>query len=298
VKKIVVTGATGLIGRHLVAALRARGDEVVALSRHAAGLGGATAARWDPSTSPLPDAAVEGADALVNLAGEPIGKGRWTADRRRRIGESREIVTRRCVDALGRHETPVLVSASAIGYYGSTEDPVAETAPEGADFLAGVCGRWESVAQRGDDLARVVRVRTGIVLARDGGAFPRLLQATRLGAAGPLGSGRQWMSWIHLDDEVAVLLECIDSDTMRGPVNAVAPTPIRQREFASTLARLMHRPCVVPAPAALLRLVLGEMADLLLVGQRVVPAVLNACGFEWDFVTPEQACGDLLARDP
>ncbi len=297
-KKIVVTGATGLIGRHLVAALRARGDEVVALSRHAAGLGGATATRWDPSTSPLPDAAIEGAEALVNLAGEPIGKGRWTADRRRRIDASRVIVTRRCVDALARHETPVLVNASAIGYYGSTEVPVAETAPEGADFLAGVCGRWESASQRGDDLARVVQVRTGIVLARDGGAFPRLLRATRLGAAGPLGSGRQWMSWIHLDDEVAVLLECIDSDTMRGPVNAVAPTPIRQREFARTLARLVHRPSIVPAPAALLRLVLGEMSDLLLVGQRVVPAVLTARGFVWDFVTPEQACRDLIARAP
>jgi uncharacterized protein (TIGR01777 family) len=293
-KRILIAGASGLIGRHLARALAARGDDVVLFSRESRTVAGFTTEAWNPLAGPIPASALDGSDAIVNLAGAPIGQGRWTAARRQRIVESRETVTRRCVEALGQHGPQVLVNASAIGYYGDTNAPVDESAPPGADFLAGVCVRWEDAARRGEDVGRVVRVRTGIVLAREGGVLPRLLRVTRLGASGPLGSGRQWLSWIHIDDEVAVLLACIDDEALDGPLNAVAPVPVRQREFASTLARLVHRPSVVAAPASVIRLVLGEMADLLLVGQQVVPAVLIARGTEWRFSTLEPALMSLL----
>jgi hypothetical protein len=296
VKRVVLAGATGLLGRHLAAALVARGDDVVLLSRGSRTVAGVTTTPWDPVEGPIPAHAVDGANAIVNLAGEPIAGGRWNASRRKRILESRETTTRRCVEALGSHGPQVLVSASAIGYYGSTDTPVDESAPPGRDFLAQICVRWEDAARRGEDKARVVRVRTGIVLARDGGAYPRLALVARLGAAGPLGSGRQWISWIHIDDEVAVLLACIDDGALHGPVNAVTPSPIRQREFARVLAGLLHRPSVLPAPAPALRLVLGEMADLLLVGQQVVPATLAARGMPWTYPTLELALTDLLAQ--
>lgn len=293
-KRVVITGATGLIGRHLAAALLARGDDVVLLSREPRTIVGMATVPWDPRRGPLPTAVLEGAHAIVNLAGAPIGKGRWTDARRRQILESRETVTRRCVEALRSSGPQVLVSASAVGYYGSTEVPVGESAPPGTDFLAEVCVRWEETARRGEDVGRVVRARTGIVLARDGGALPRLLQVTRLGAAGPIGSGRQWMSWIHVDDEVAVLLLCLDDDELSGPVNAVAPVPVRQRDFARTLARLVRRPAVLPTPSSAVRLALGEMADLLLIGQQVTPDVLTSKGLKWRFSTLEPALRDLL----
>jgi len=296
VSRVVLTGATGLIGRHLAAALAARGDEPILLSRRSQLVAGIPTLRWDPEIEPIPARAVAGARAIVNLAGEPIGAGRWNSGQRRRIRESRETTTRRCVDALGGAGPRVLVSASAVGYYGSTEAPVDELSPPGDDFLATTCVRWEEIAKRGADRARVVSVRTGIVLARDGGVLPRLVQVTRLGAAGPLGSGRQWMSWIHVDDHVAVLLAGIDDDELSGPVNAVAPEPVRQRDFARVLARLEHRPSLLPTPAAVLRLVLGQMADLVLLGQRVVPSVLAARGSLWRFPTLGPALGDLVAE--
>jgi uncharacterized protein (TIGR01777 family) len=293
VKRVVLTGATGLLGRHLAAALVARGDDVVPLSRGTRTVAGVTTTPWDPTAGPIPAHAADGADVIVNLAGEPIGAGRWTTSRREQILKSREATTRCCVEALRSDGSQVLVSASAIGYYGSTDTPVDESAAPGEDYLAQVCVRWEDAARRGEDKARVVRVRTGIVLARDGGAYPRLALVTRLGVAGPLGSGRQWMSWIHVDDEVAVLLACIDDAGLHGPVNAVAPSPIRQRAFAQVLADLLHRPSFLRAPAPVLRLVLGEMADLLLVGQRVVPAVLAARNTAWTYPTLSSALNDL-----
>lgn len=292
--RVVVTGASGLLGSRLVAALVARGADVVALSRVERSVAGSTTVRWDPESSAIPEAVLDGASTIVNLAGEPIGEGRWTAARRRRILESRTTTTRRCVDALGGSGPGTLVNASAVGYYGGTEEPVDESSPAGDDFLAGVCARWEGEAVRGEDRARVVRLRTGIVLARDGGVLPRLLRVARLGAAGPLGSGRQWTSWIHVEDAVAALLACVDDERLEGPVNAVAPHAVRQRELARALARLVHRPSVLPAPAAVLRLVLGQMADLVLIGQSVEPAALGAVGFEWRFPTLDDALLDLV----
>jgi hypothetical protein len=292
--RVIVTGATGLIGRHLAAALIARGDETVLLSREPRTVAGTATVPWDAVGEPLDAALLDGVGAIINLAGEPIGAGRWTDARRRRILGSRLTVTRRCVEALRQGGPRVLVNASAIGYYGSTEAPVTESSPPGTDFVATTCARWEEAAIRGEDVARVVRVRTGLVLARDGGVFPRLLQVARLGASGPLGSGRQWLSWIHIDDEVAALLAAIDDNSIRGPVNAVAPAPVRQREFAQALARLVRRPSFLPAPASAIRLALGEMAALVLSGQQVLPEVLDARGTMWHFSSLEAALTNLL----
>ena len=296
--RVVLTGATGLIGRHLAAALAARGDTPVLLSRRSELVAGMQTLRWNPAIEPIPAQAVAGALAIVNLAGHPIGAGRWNAGQRRRILESRQTTTMRCVDALGGDGPGIFVSASAVGYYGGTDGPVDESSPAGDDFLATICARWEGAARQAEDKARVVLVRTGIVLSEEGGVLPRLVRVTRLGAAGALGSGRQWVPWIHLDDEVAALLACIDDHRLVGPVNAVAPEPVRQRDFARALARLEHRPSLLRAPAPALRLLLGEMADLVLLGQRVLPSKLVARGFEWQFSTLVPALEDLLVMPP
>lgn len=286
--RVVVVGSNGLIGHALCRALVDRGDSVVALSRSgAAGIGGALDMRWDPAEGPPPPAALSGADALVNLAGVPIGGKRWTADRKREIRESRTLTTRLLVDALARDDAPrVLVNASAVGYYGSTEQEVDETAPPGSDFLAETCVAWEREALRAEDHGvRVVRLRTGIVLARAGGALPQMALPVKLFAGGPIGGGRQWLPWIHLDDEVGLLTLALDQPGVTGAMNGTAPEPVRQRDFVAALGRALGRPAILPTPAFPLRIAMGEMATLALDGQRAVPAVALAAGYV--FIHPD-----------
>lgn len=290
--RVALTGATGLIGRHVATALIARGDELVALVRGgSSGIDGARDVRWDPAEGPLPARALDGVDAVVNLAGAPLFGRRWTASRKRRIRESRTLTTRHVVDALAADGAPrVLVNGSAVGFYGDADVRVDETAPPGSDFLADTCVAWEREALRARDHGvRVALIRTGLVLARDGGILSTVARPVRLCAGGPLGGGRQWVPWIHVEDEVGIILMLLDRDDQDGPFNGSAPEPVRQRDFVRTLARVLHRPAVVPAPAVAIRLALGEQAVLALEGQRAVPAAALAAGHRFAYTDLEAA---------
>jgi uncharacterized protein (TIGR01777 family) len=292
-----MTGATGLIGGHLARALIDRGDQVVALVRRGrSDIAGAEDVPWDPASGPVPAGALDGVDAVVNLAGAPLAGKRWTAERKRVIRESRTLTTRHVVDALAADGAPrVLVNASAVGFYGNAEEPVDEAAPPGSDFLADTCIAWEREAVRARDHGvRVALIRTGLVLAREGGILPTVARPVRLFAGGPLGSGRQWMPWIHIDDEVGLLLMLLDRADAEGPFNGSAPDPVQQRDFVRALARVLHRPAVMPAPAVAIRLALGEQAVLALEGQRAVPAAALAAGYRFTHTDLEAALRDLL----
>lgn len=300
-RTVAVVGATGLIGGALSRALVARGDTVLAVSRGgSAGVEGARDVHWDPADGPPPDEVVSGPDAVVNLAGAPIAGGRWTAARRRLLHDSRVATTRLLAERMGGDGAAgVLVNASAVGYYGGRRDDqeLDERAPAGDDFLAVTCVAWERAAEeafvRG---VRVVRMRTGLVLAGDGGILPRLAALTRMLLGGPVGGGRQWMPWIHIDDAVAAFCEAIDHDDLEGPVNAAGPRPVRQREFMRELGTVLGRRVALPAPALPLRLALGEMSTLLLDGQRAVPGVLAARGFTFAHPGLEDALRAALDR--
>jgi uncharacterized protein (TIGR01777 family) len=240
-------------------------------------------------------------DAAVHLAGESVAAGRWTPEAKRRIRDSRVLGTRLLAESLARLRRPprVLVSASAIGIYGDRGDtPLDESSALGADFLAGVGKEWEAAAGPASDAGiRVVQLRFGIVLAREGGALARMLTPFKLGVGGPLGSGRQWMSWIAIDDAVGAILAVLTNEAARGPVNAVAPEPVRNAEFAARLGAALHRPSVLPAPAFALRALFGELADgALLASQRVVPARLTALGYRFKYPTLPEALEAILGR--
>lgn len=290
--RVAVVGATGLIGSHLVATLVARGDEVVPFSRRPGEAAGLATTVWEPARSAFPDDVRRRVDAVVNLAGAPIGPGRWTTRRRAQILSSRVETTRAIVAAMSTGGPRVLCSASAVGVYGSTDLPVDESSPSGVGFLAEVCTRWEHEASEAQGHARVVALRTGVVLARDGGALPPLSRLASLGLAGRIGNGRQWLSWIHIADEVAAIVRCLTDDALEGPVNLVTGA-VRQGDFARALARHAHRPGGPPLPAALVRAALGDAATLLLDGQHVVPARLGEAGFASSFPTLDDALGDL-----
>ncbi len=304
-ERIVVTGATGFIGTALLRALRDDGFAVAALARDPARaalrLGPDVACyEWNGSTPPPPQA-FDDAVAVIHLAGEPIAGSRWSAARKRAILHSRTEGTASLVAGLAACAVrpPVLVSASAIGYYGDRGDELLdETALPGDDFLATVCVAWEAAAQRAADLGmRVVTPRFGLVLGDGGGALEKLLAPARMGLGGPLGTGRQWWSWIHRDDLVALLLLAVHDVSLRGPLNAVAPGPVRNATMASTLGRVLHRPAMLPAPAFALRLLLGEMADMLLASQRVVPTRATAAGFRWCHSSLDTALRQALAAN-
>ena len=288
--KVLVTGGTGFIGRHLVKRLLARGDDVTVLSRNPSGatrqLPATRILAWDPMAGPPAESALDSIEAVVNLAGDSIAKGRWTEAKKKKIRESRTIATRNLVAGIASGQTRprVLVSGSAIGYYGPHGDEVLdETAPPGVDFLAGVSKDWEAEARAAERTgARVCVIRTGIVLGAGGGALQAMLMPFRLGLGGPSGSGRQWMSWIHIDDQCGLILHAIDRADVSGVINVTAPNPVQNRQFAKTLGNALNRPAVLPAPAFALRLLLGEMADaLLLTGQRVVPRNALATGYRF-----------------
>jgi uncharacterized protein (TIGR01777 family) len=286
-RTIAITGATGLIGTALAARLRADGYGVRRLLRSPRDAGPGDVV-WDPARGPLPPSALDGLDGLVHLAGEPIAH-RWTAERKRAIRDSRVRATEllaQAVRAVDR-KPRVLLSGSAIGYYGDRGDTLLdETSTPGSDFLAQLCVDWErATAPAAEAGVRVVLLRTGIVLSPHGGALARLLPFFRLGAGGPIGSGRQWMSWIGLGDHVRAMLHALVTDSMRGPMNLVAPNPVTSADFATTLGRVLARPALVPVPALALELLYGEMArTTLLASQRALPKALSAAGFE--FVEP------------
>ena len=295
--RVLVSGARGLIGSAFLPALRARGHEVVALTRRATGPG---EVGWDPASGRLEAGALEGFDAVVHLAGEPLG-ARWTPARKALIRESRVAGTRLLAGRLAGLERPprVLVSVSAIGFYGDRgEEPFDESSPPGTGFLATVCRAWEEAATPAAERGiRVVHPRLGLVLTPRGGALARMLPAFRLGLGGPLGDGRAWWSWVALDDVIGVLERSLADSGLAGAVNVVAPASVRAGEFARTLGRVLGRPALLRVPAPALRLLFGEMADgALLASARVRPARLLAGGHAFRFPGLEDALVHLLGR--
>jgi len=287
--KILVTGSSGLVGTALVRALGRDGHMVCRLMRPESAANDEVKdgfnVAWNPATGELGGAGV-GPDAVVNLAGASIAGGRWTADRKAVLRSSRIDTTRALVEALAKMNVrpSVLVSASAIGIYGDRRDELlTEESTAGTDFLAGLARAWEAEALKAEALGiRVVLVRFGIILSREGGALAKMLVPFKLGAGGRLGSGQQWMSWVMLEDVVRILRMAIEKAAVRGAVNVVAPQPLKNAEFTKALAKALHRPALLPAPAFALRLVLGEMADALLLGsQRVTPQKLEQLGYSF-----------------
>lgn len=360
--RITVTGATGLIGSRVVASLRARGDEVTVLSRDperarerlenpspAVAYGGEQAedpsptlvssdsprgtlhtTRWDLLSEPAPAAALAGRDAVVHLAGENVAQ-RWSASAKQAIRDSRVIGTKQLVRGLAALDAPerprVLVSSSAIGYYGAHGDePIDEEAPAGDDFLARVCRDWELEALEAQTLPladtppgahpegptqsargkragemRVASVRTGVVLAApgeggDGGALGKMLPAFKLGVGGPVASGRQFVSWVHVEDVVGIMLAAIDDERWHGPINATAPEPQRNRDFSKALGRALHRPALLPVPGAALRLLYGEMAEVVTDGARVLPAKALVLGYQFRYPHLDAALRAVLDK--
>jgi hypothetical protein len=300
--RVLVTGATGFIGRALVPILRRDGHELFALVRseeRARSLLGAEvqAVVLSAGTRALREA-LERSDAVVNLAGEPIMGGRWTEVRRRVLVGSRVHLTTQLVHALtdARPRPKILISGSAVGYYGDRGSEVLhESSPAGTGFLAELCKEWEAAARLAEDFGlRVMSLRTGVVLGRDGGAMAQMLAPFRVGAGGPLGSGSQYMPWIHLQDLVRVIAAALTDDRYEGAVNGVAPEQATNREFAKALGRALHRPAVLPVPALPLKVIFGEAAGVLLSSQRVEPRRLRELGFTCRFPTLDQAVADIV----
>jgi len=298
---VFVTGATGLIGRAVVHALLGRGDFVTALSRAPDAARrlppGVRHLQGDPAQPGRWEDELARTDACVHLAGEPIAAGRWTDERRRRIRASRVDATRRIAEVIRAAGPTVLVSGSAVGFYGDRGDAeLDEGAAPGEGFLPDVCREWEGAAAAASVRARVVLLRTGIVLARDGGALPRMALPFRLFAGGPLAGGDFWQPWIHLADEVGLVLLALDRAEAAGPLNAVAPGAARNRELARAIGAALHRPAVLPAPGFAIRAVLGELASDVLRSQRVVPRKALALGYAFRFPEVGAALQDLLGR--
>jgi uncharacterized protein (TIGR01777 family) len=300
---VLLTGATGLVGRHALDAFSRDGLEVVALSRDPARAlaelpGLARAFAWS-GKEPVPRGATTALHAVVHLAGEPVA-GRWTEAKKRAIVESRIESTRRIVDAMAAlppNDRPaVLVSASAMGYYGERGDrEVSEDDPPGDDFLARLCVDWEREAKRAESFGvRVVTLRIALVLARRGGALERMLLPFRFGMGGPIGGGRQWWSWIHVADVVGLIRHAIARSELHGAINACAPNPVRQAEFAAVLGRVLGRPAFVPTPGFAVRAALGEFATELLASRRLVPVRALESGYRFQFPQLEAALRDLL----
>jgi hypothetical protein len=296
--RVFLTGATGLIGRALAASLAGAGHEVVALSRRDGPddlPAGVRAVRGDPARPGPWQEELAGCDACVNLAGEPVAGGRWNPERKRAIRDSRVEATARVAEVIAARGPTVLVNGSAIGIYGPRGDEVLdeESAP-GDDFLARVCVAWEEAAAPAARRARVVRMRTGIVLAREGGALPKLALPFRMLAGGPIGDGAFWQSWIHLDDQVGLLRLALEDPRAEGPLAATAPEPVRNRDLARALGRALRRPSLLPTPVFAVRAAMGEMADVVLASQRVLPRRALALGYRFRFPSLEPALRDLL----
>jgi uncharacterized protein (TIGR01777 family) len=297
--RILLTGGTGLIGRALCHYWRARGHDLWVYSRRPQQVP-ALCGSGVQGLGDLNELGNQPLDAVINLAGAPIADRPWTQARRTELRDSRIALTEHLLAWLALHKQrpQVLISGSAVGWYGDTGEQRVTEQTQSADqgFAARLCGAWEDAARHAETLGiRVVRVRTAPVLATEGGMLPRLLPIFRLGLGGPMGSGRQWMPWIHLQDQIALIDFLLCHPDAQGPYNACSPQPVRNREFAQALGRVLHRPAVLPVPAMALRL-LGEMSGLLLGGQQAVPERLQAAGFTFRFNDLDAALADLLGR--
>jgi len=286
--KIVVAGGTGFIGRKLVKILSESGHHVIVLTRNPEGARkdahpGARLEQWDGRTVGEWRSHLSGADAVINLAGESIAAKRWTRSQKDRITRSRVEATRAIIEAmrLAVSKPRVLLSASAVGYYGSVEDgDVTESHPKGAGFLPEVCEQWEHEARKAELLGiRVVILRMGVVLGDDGGALEKMILPFKLFVGGPLGSGKQWFPWVHRDDVVGAALFAIENANLSGPVNVSAPESVTMKQFCAALGDVFHRPSWLPVPGFVLRVALGEMSEMLLTGQRQIPSVLTNAGY-------------------
>ena len=291
--RVAVTGATGLIGRAVAGALSARGDEVTELSR---------STNWsDPKAAGPPPDVIRGRDAVVHLLGEPIAQ-RWSDDARREIRESRILSTRNLVSALAELPEPerpgVLISGSGAGWYGHRGDePLDESAPAGDDFLAMLSVEWEAEARRAEELGmRVVLNRTGVVLSPSGGALAKMLPFFKAGVGGPVAGGKQYVPWIHLDDVVGAILFELDTPAASGPINLTAPEPATNTELSKALGRALRRPAVAPVPALAVKALYGQMAEIVITGQRAVPARLTELGYDFKQRDLEAALRDATGR--
>jgi uncharacterized protein len=300
--RVAVTGATGLIGSRIVRALQARGDEVTVLSRDALrareALGDVDAHAWTPVDGPAPTAALSGRDGVIHLAGEPVAQ-RWSDATRRRIHDTRELGTRNLVEGL-RAADPrprALVSASGVDYYGKTGDHLlTEESPPGDGFLPRVCVAWEREAQAATELGlRVVNVRTALVLDASGGALGKMLPFFRLGIGGPVAGGRQYMPWVHADDIVGIYLAALDDESWSGPIIAAAPDPPTNREFSRALGRALHRPAIAPIPALAVRVLYGDMAEIVTEGHRTAPIRALEHGYAFRHTDVDEALRDALS---
>jgi uncharacterized protein (TIGR01777 family) len=281
--RITITGASGLIGSRLVEKLEQRGDEVTKLSRKT---------NWDPIQGPAPAELLAGRDAIVHLAGENVAQ-RWTDESRKAIRESRELGTRNLVEGISQADPKpkALISSSAVGYYGPHGDEkLDEDTDAGTDFLAEICVVCEREAEKAEPLGlRVVRVRTGVVLDANGGALSKMLLPFKLGGGGPVAGGQQYMPWIHVDDVVGIYLAAIDNPNWQGAVNATAPEPVTNKTFSKALGRALHRPAIAPIPGAAIRLLYGDMAEIVTKGQRVVPRRTLELGYAFQHPDLDEA---------
>lgn len=304
--RIVVTGATGLIGTRIVARLAEQGKHVIALVRNPArdrerAPGAAEYIEWSASMSEGPwTESLDGADGVIHIAGSPIGV-RWNQSVKRAARDSRILGTRNIVQAIARatQRPRVLVAASAVGYYGSSpKGTVTEHSPHGDDFLATLCADWETESYRAEEHGvRTATVRTGIALDPRGGALAKLLLPFKLFVGGPIGSGNQPFPWIHIDDEVGIFLWALESEHVSGPLNGTAPGIVTNKEFSRTLGAVLHRPSILPVPSFVLRLVLGEGAPLVTEGQHAIPERTQELGYEFRYTDVRRALTDLLKKD-
>jgi hypothetical protein len=298
--KIVIAGATGFIGSILSDRLWNELHSLVLLSRKPPAEVGVTQKQWfawEPPAGGEWERAIDGADGIINLAGEPIAEKRWTADQKRKLRASRIDVTRALVNAIGKAKTKprFLLSGSAVGYYGARGDEtVTEGSTPGDDFLSRLCVEWEAEARKAEAYdVRVARIRTGIVLDKSRGALKKIVPPFKMFFGGPLGSGKQWMPWIHIEDEIGLILFLMQNENARGAFNATAPNPVTMEEFAKTLGDVLRRPSWVSVPGSMLALTLGEMADMLLSGQRAVPEAAAKLGFQFQYPTLRTALETL-----
>ncbi|GAB1420165.1 TIGR01777 family oxidoreductase [Anaerolineales bacterium] len=307
--RIIITGGTGLIGKHLIHALQGHDHELIVLSRNPATSDDLPASvkkiKWDAKTVGPWAESLEGADVVINLAGESLaGDGflppRWTDERKKSILQSRIDVGQALVAAISQttNKPKVLIQASAVGYYGPSDDRLLkEDSPAGNDFQAQVCVAWEaSTAAVKEQGVKQIPIRIGLVLSKKGGVLSRLILPHKFFVGGPLGSGSQWYPWIHIDDLVSAIIFLMNNSTAQGPYNLTAPNPLTNRDLEKTIAKVMGRPAFMPAPAFALKLALGEVSDLVLNGQRAVPAALEQLGFEFEYKHAEPALRDLLNK--
>ncbi len=283
--KILLFGGTGFIGRHLVAHLSQNGHNVVIVSRNKEHL-----------EELIPESESYG---IINLAGESIQKSRWTKKQKEAILTSRITVTRRIVTMISnvKQKPEVFINASAVGYYGTSENRVyTEESPSGDEFLASVCLAWEKVALEASDFTRVVITRLGVVLGKDGGALPKMMLPYRFFAGGMVGSGKQWVPWVHIDDVTGLMRFILEKPLLSGPINVTAPSPLRMKDFSKVLSKTLKKPNLIPVPSFALRLALGEMASLLLLGQRVTSKKAVDHGYRFHFPLLEEALKDLTGR--